>query len=108
MEPMYLEEGQRAQALPDHQAETQPQVWMLPCAGSHLQALPRAGAFPHSLLLVALQHLLHVVELRGQPSAVSLHALGLPPQCLDVALEQGLEVALAALAVLIELQLGLQ
>ena len=63
MEPMCLEEGQRAQALPDPQAETQPQVWTLPCAGSHLQALLRASPFPHSLLLVALQHLLKAVEL---------------------------------------------
>ena len=70
------------------------------CAQHHPQ--------PHSPLLVALQHLLQAVELRGQPAAVSLRALGLPPQRLDVAVEQGLEVALAALAVLVELQLGLQ
>ena len=63
---------------------------------------------PHSLLLVALQHLLHVVELRGQPPAVGLHALSLPPQRLNVAVEQGLEVALAAALVLVELPLGLQ
>ena len=49
-----------------------------------------------------------MVELGGQPPAVGLCALSLPPQRLDVAIEQGLEVALAALAVLVELQLGLQ
>ena len=62
----------------------------------------------HSLLPVALQHLLHVVELRGQPPIVGLHTLSLPPQRLDVAVEQGLQVALGALAVLVELPLGLQ
>lgn len=62
----------------------------------------------HSLLLVALHHLLHVVELCGQPPAVGLRTLGLPPQRHEVALKQRLQVALTALAVLVELPLGLQ
>ena len=49
-----------------------------------------------------------MVELSSQPPAVGLHTLSLPPQHLDVALEQRLHVALTALAVLEELPLGLQ
>ena len=49
-----------------------------------------------------------MVELSSQSPAVSLHTLSLPPQGLDVALEQRLHVALTALAVLVELPLGLQ
>lgn len=63
---------------------------------------------PFSPLLVALHGLLRMVELGCQPPAVGLHTLSLPPQRLDVALEQRLHVALTALAVLVELPLGLQ
>lgn len=49
-----------------------------------------------------------MVELSSQPPAVRLHTFSLPPQCLDVASKQGLQVALTALAVLVELPLGLQ
>lgn len=63
---------------------------------------------PFSPLLVALHGLLSMVELSSQPATVGLHTLSLPPQSLDVALEQRLHIALTALAVLEELPLGLQ
>jgi hypothetical protein len=70
--------------------------------------LPGSCKHTHSLFLVALHGLLHMVELSSQPPAVRLHTFSLPPQCLDVASKQGLQVALTALAVLVELPLGLQ
>lgn len=61
----------------------------------------------HSLLLETFKDILHVVPLSLQTGPVAAGCIQLPLQVSDVALEEGLQVALGTLLLLEEVPLGL-